>query len=166
MTYVNALLHAGGLVPQCQTCQQSHLSCSHCVPPVSAEPCTKCGSLWDAKDPVVEGWITQANAKLVSRQSSQRVTVYHIGCSNRCGLCRFDPLLVKFRCNTCSAKQGIFRLGSLLSCRSCTGRLTYQGKEEWGLHFALNSVAVHWCWVSAHLYEEQIFIGVSAGLQA
>ena len=29
---------------------------------------------------------------------------------------------------------------------------------QWGLPLA--SVAVHWRWVTAHLYEEQIFIGV------
>ncbi len=38
--------------------------------------------------------------------------------------------------------------------------------EQWGLHFALNSVAVHWCWVIAHLYEQQIYIGVFAVTQA
>ena len=29
------------------------------------------------------------------------------------------------------------------------------------MHFALNKAAVHWGWVTAHLYEEQTFIGVS-----
>ena len=38
--------------------------------------------------------------------------------------------------------------------------------DQWGLHFALNSVAVQWCWVSAYLCEEQIFIGVIAVIQA
>ena len=32
--------------------------------------------------------------------------------------------------------------------------------------FAKNSVAVHWCWVTAHLYEEQISIAVFAVTQA
>jgi len=31
--------------------------------------------------------------------------------------------------------------------------------EQWGMHFALSTAAVHWCWVNAHLYEEQTFIG-------
>jgi len=34
--------------------------------------------------------------------------------------------------------------------------------EQWGLHFALNSAAVHLCWVTANLYEEQNSIGVTA----
>ncbi len=34
--------------------------------------------------------------------------------------------------------------------------------EQWGLHFALNRAAVHWCWVAAHLYEEQTSKGVTA----
>jgi len=37
--------------------------------------------------------------------------------------------------------------------------------DQWGLHFALNSAAVHWCWVTAHLYEEQISIGEFAVTQ-
>ena len=35
--------------------------------------------------------------------------------------------------------------------------------KQWGLHFALNLAAVHWCWVTAHLYAEHIPTGVSAG---
>ena len=34
--------------------------------------------------------------------------------------------------------------------------------EQWGLHHALTSAAVHWCCITAHLYEEQISIGVNA----
>ena len=33
-------------------------------------------------------------------------------------------------------------------------------------HFALTSAAVHFCWLTAHLYEEQISIGVAAVTQA
>jgi len=33
-------------------------------------------------------------------------------------------------------------------------------------HSALTSVAVHWCWVTEHLYEQQVSIGVIAGPQA
>ena len=33
---------------------------------------------------------------------------------------------------------------------------------QWGMQFALTSVAVHWCWVTAHLYEQQMSIGVIA----
>ena len=32
--------------------------------------------------------------------------------------------------------------------------------------FALTSVAVHWCWVTVHLYEQQMSTGVIAVTQA
>jgi len=38
--------------------------------------------------------------------------------------------------------------------------------EQWGLHFAMSSATLHWCCVTAHLYEEQISIGVIAVTQA
>ncbi len=38
--------------------------------------------------------------------------------------------------------------------------------EQWGSHFSLTSVAVHWCCIIAHLYEEQLSIGVFAVAQA
>ena len=41
----------------------------------------------------------------------------------------------------------------------------HSNTDQWALHFAKTSAAVHWCWVTAHLYEEQIFIGVFAVTQ-
>ena len=38
--------------------------------------------------------------------------------------------------------------------------------EQWEMHFAQTSAAVHWWWVPAHLYEQQISIGVTAVTQA
>ena len=38
--------------------------------------------------------------------------------------------------------------------------------EQWGMHFALDSAAVPWSLVSAHLHEEQISTGVFAVTQA
>ena len=37
---------------------------------------------------------------------------------------------------------------------------------QWGLHFAKTRVAVHWWWVTAHLYGQQTFIYLIAGTQA
>jgi hypothetical protein len=37
--------------------------------------------------------------------------------------------------------------------------------EQWKLHFALNSAALHFCWFTAHLHEEQFSIGVVAATQ-
>ena len=34
------------------------------------------------------------------------------------------------------------------------------------MHFAQTSTAVHWCWVTTHLYEQQISIDVIAVTQA
>ena len=37
---------------------------------------------------------------------------------------------------------------------------------QWGMHFAQTSAAVHLYWLTAHLYEDQISIGVIAVTQA
>ncbi len=42
------------------------------------------------------------------------------------------------------------------------GTVLNKGTGQWGLHFALNLAAEHFWWVTAHLYEEQISIGVTA----
>jgi len=36
---------------------------------------------------------------------------------------------------------------------------------QWQMHSAKNSIALHWCWVTAQLYEQQMFTGVSAVTQ-
>ncbi len=38
--------------------------------------------------------------------------------------------------------------------------------QQWGMHIAQISAAVHFCWLSAHLYEEQISVGAIAVTQA
>ncbi len=48
----------------------------------------------------------------------------------------------------------------------CCKPVLQSSTDQWALHFALNSVAVHWWWVTAHLYEEQISIGGVAVTQA
>jgi len=53
-------------------------------------------------------------------------------------------------------------LGVIAVSRACCEPVLQSSTELWGLHFALNLAAVHWCWVTAHLYEEQIFTGVTA----
>jgi hypothetical protein len=54
-----------------------------------------------------------------------------------------------------------------MQCHTACYELVLQSStEQWGLHFALNRAAVHWCWVTAHLYEEQISLGVTAVLSA
>ena len=37
-------------------------------------------------------------------------------------------------------------------------------EQHWavGDAFAVDNGAVHWCWIMAHLYEKQIFTGISA----
>ena len=49
-------------------------------------------------------------------------------------------------------------IGVIAVIQACCKPVLQSSNEQWGLHFALNSVAVHWCWVTAHLYEEQIFM--------
>ncbi len=50
--------------------------------------------------------------------------------------------------------------------QACCKPVLQSSSEQWGMHFAENSVAVFWCWVTAHLYEEQISIDVLAVIQA
>ena len=49
---------------------------------------------------------------------------------------------------------------------ACCKPVLQSSTEQWGLQFALNSVAVHWCWLTAHLYEEQMSLGVVAVVPA
>lgn len=74
-------------MPSCSHCiKESIADCSHCVPamPTDAQAdCSLCGSSWDARDPVVQDWCIQRKAILVSRQSSQQVSVYYRPCSDR-----------------------------------------------------------------------------------
>ena len=63
--------------------------------------------------------------------------------------------------------------GRLLSARFCENAVVqgccqlvwYSSTEEQGRQFTLNTAAVHWCLVTAHLYAEWIFKGVSAVAQ-
>ena len=50
--------------------------------------------------------------------------------------------------------------------QACCEASLQSSTEQWGRHFALTSAAVHWSCITAHLYEEQISIGVSALAQA
>ena len=47
---------------------------------------------------------------------------------------------------------------------ACCKPVLQSSTEQWEMHFALNSVAVHW--VTGHLYKQQIFKGVIAATQA
>ena len=46
--------------------------------------------------------------------------------------------------------------------QACSDPVLQSNTEQWGVHFAQSSAAVHFCWITAHLYEEQICIGVIA----
>jgi len=50
--------------------------------------------------------------------------------------------------------------------QACCEPVLQSSTEQWEQHFAQGSAAVHWCWVTAHLYVEQILIGVTAVTQA
>ena len=53
-----------------------------------------------------------------------------------------------------------------LSLASNAKPVLLSSSDHWAMHSALNSVAVHWCWVTAHLHEEGIFTGVFTVIQA
>jgi hypothetical protein len=45
---------------------------------------------------------------------------------------------------------------------SCASLQQFPLPMQWEIHFARTSAAVHFCWLAAHLYEEQNSIGVIA----
>ena len=56
-------------------------------------------------------------------------------------------------------------IGVTAVTEACCQAVLQSGTEQWGMRFALTSVAVHMCWVTADLYGQQIFIGVIAVTQ-
>ena len=50
--------------------------------------------------------------------------------------------------------------------QACSEPDSHSSTEQWGAYFALSSAAVHWCCITAHLYEQQISIAVFAVTQA
>ncbi len=50
--------------------------------------------------------------------------------------------------------------------QACCHPVLKSSSEKWAMHFALNRAAWLWCWVTAHLYEEQISIAVNAETKA
>ena len=52
--------------------------------------------------------------------------------------------------------------GVIARTQACCKPVLQSISEQWGLHFALNTAALHLCWVTARLFEEQISIGVTA----
>ncbi|DBB15890.1 TPA: hypothetical protein ACH3X3_003529, partial [Trebouxia sp. C0006] len=49
-------------------------------------------------------------------------------------------------------------IGAIAVPQASCELLLQSSTEQWGLLFAQTSAAEHWCWVTAHLYEQQIFI--------
>ncbi len=64
---------------------------------------------------------------------------------------------------TC-VEQHIF-LSVIAVTQGCCQPVLQSSSEQWEMHVTEISVAVHWWWVTAHLYEQQIFIGVIAVTQ-
>ena len=46
--------------------------------------------------------------------------------------------------------------------QACCDLVLQSSTEQWGLHIALTSAGVLWCCIIAHLYEQQICVGVIA----
>ena len=49
--------------------------------------------------------------------------------------------------------------------QGCYQLVWHSSREGHGMHFTLNTAAVHWCMVTAHLYADWMFIGVNAVAQ-
>ena len=50
--------------------------------------------------------------------------------------------------------------------QACCEPVLQTTTEQWGMHFAQTGAALHFCCLTAHLYEEQVFIGAIAVSQA
>ena len=51
-------------------------------------------------------------------------------------------------------------IGVIAVAQACCEPVLLSSTEQQGSYFALTSAAVHWCCITAHLYEGQISIGV------
>ena len=48
---------------------------------------------------------------------------------------------------------------------ACCERVLQSSTDQWRIHFAQASAALHFCRLTAHLYEELISMGVQLGLR-
>ena len=69
-------------------------------------------------------------------------------------------------CSGCTAHLYEQQIGAIAVPQACCELVLQSSTEQWGIRFAQTSAAEHWCWVTAHLYEQQIFIGAIAVPQA
>ena len=54
----------------------------------------------------------------------------------------------------------------LLQSQACCEPVLQSTSEQWGMQFDQTSAGLHFCWLTAHLYEEQFSIGAIAVTQA
>jgi hypothetical protein len=47
-------------------------------------------------------------------------------------------------------------IGVIAVTQACCEPVVQSTTDQWGLHFAQTSAALHFCWFTAHLNEEQI----------
>ncbi len=74
-------LHSGSWIRPCTLCVLGEEeACTHCVP--DKEGVCECGSPWDARNPVTEGWKEPKAVKLMGPHCALMVSVYTRPCSN------------------------------------------------------------------------------------
>ena len=73
-------LHSGSWIRPCTLCVTTGEACNHCVP--DHKGVCECGSPWDARDPVAEGWKEPKAAKLMGLHCALMVNVYYRRCSS------------------------------------------------------------------------------------
>ncbi len=80
-------------------------------------------------------------------------------------LCQRDSQHALCPCN-CTCGHLLFMQVNLhrFTCfdKSLLSACFAQQHRAMGMHFAQTTAAVHWCWVTSHLYEQQIYIGLFA----
>ncbi len=57
-------------------------------------------------------------------------------------------------------------MGDIAMTQVCCESVLQSSTEQWGMHSAQTSAAVHFSWPTAHLHEKQVFTGVTALTQA
>ena len=73
-------MHSGSWISPCVLCAQGGEACTHCVP--DQDGVCECGSPWDARNPVTEGWKEPKAVKLMGPHCAMMVNAYYRPCCN------------------------------------------------------------------------------------
>ena len=67
-----------------------------------------------------------------------------------------DALQNRLTAGSVALHLHLWRLGAIAVTQACCEPVVQCTTDQWGLHFAQTNAAVHFCWLTAQLYEEPI----------